>query len=80
MGKDDGEKEEKDGGHGGWQSEEEGRLHFRDPRSGYIVIPRDAEGESKTESERGERTKEKERTWMRETRRDTGTATEIPDV
>jgi len=38
------EKEEKDGGHRGWQGEEEGRLHFRDPRSGYTVIPRDVEG------------------------------------
>lgn len=29
---------------GEWQGEEEDRLHFRDPRSRYTVIPRDAEG------------------------------------
>ncbi|KYM96537.1 hypothetical protein ALC62_12801 [Cyphomyrmex costatus] len=29
------------------QGGEEGRLHFRDPRSGYTVIPRDVEGERK---------------------------------
>lgn len=63
------------------RGEEEGRLHFRDPHSGYTVIPRDVEGER----ERGRETelegkKERERTRMRETRRDTRTATEIPDV
>lgn len=26
------------------RGEEEGRLHFRDPHSGYTVIPRDVEG------------------------------------
>lgn len=40
---------------GEWQGEEEDRLHFRDPRSRYTVIPRDAEGggEKKTEREGG---------------------------
>lgn len=37
---------------GGWQSEEEGRLHFRDPCSGYTVIPRDVEGRKEMERER----------------------------
>lgn len=36
---------------GGWQ-DEEGRLHFRDPRSGYTVIPRDVESEKRRERER----------------------------
>lgn len=49
MGKEEEEEEEKDGGLGGWQGEEEDRLHFRDPRSGYTVIPRDVEGERKME-------------------------------
>lgn len=44
---------------GGWQSEEEGRLHFRDPCSGYTVIPRDVEGRKEmgreTEREKGKR-------------------------
>lgn len=46
---------------GGWQSEEEGRLHFRDPCSGYTVIPRDVEGrkemgrETEREREKGKR-------------------------
>lgn len=61
MEKEDGEKEEKDGGHGGWQSEEEGRLHFRDPRSGYIVIPRDAEARARRSLREGkERRKRRE--------------------
>lgn len=33
------------------RGEEEGRLHFRDPHSGYTVIPRDVEGERETELE-----------------------------
>lgn len=61
------------------RGEEEGRLHFRDPHSGYTVIPRDVEGERETELE-GKKERERERTRMRETRRDTRTATEIPDV
>lgn len=63
------------------RGEEEGRLHFRDPHSGYTVIPRDVEGERERERETElEGKKERERTRMRETRRDTRTATEIPDV
>lgn len=40
---------------GEWQGEEEDRLHFRDPRSRYTVIPRDAEGARKRQRERERR-------------------------
>lgn len=53
---------------GGRQGEEEeGRLHFRDPRSGYTVIPRDVEGEKEGEEEEG-RAREREREKGREGR------------
>jgi len=44
--------------------EEEGRLHFRDPCSGYTVIPRDVESKK-----RGERERERERGGITEKER-----------
>lgn len=53
------------------RGEEESRLHFRDPHSGYIVIPRDVERREEDGVREKERKRGRERTRMRETRRDT---------
>lgn len=55
---------------GGWQGEEEGRLHFRDPCSGYTVIPRDVVGESTRERDSVKEGAEGGKRRMRETSRD----------
>jgi len=69
----------KNGGHGGWQGEEEGSTSF--PRSSQWVYSNTERCRGREKDRvRGKRKKERERTRMRETRRDTRTATEIPDI